>query len=179
MSEKDTKYLIGMNENVVVRNEVSKIATKSLLQIIFCTRTHSQISQFVQELRKTYYSTNTDKRIKCVPICSRSVYCINDKISKLKNIGKINEKCQEYLDKGKCEYAGKHIIELKNTIMTSPLDIEEICKTGKLSIHCPYLATLQCMEEADVIAVPYQCILHKSTREALGISLKSLYLFTL
>ncbi len=140
---------------------------------MFCTRTHSQISQFVQELRKTVYGKKGEKALKIVPICSRTSYCINEKVNKCKTAGKMNEKCQEYLDKNRCKLVGSHLVELRNTLMDSPLDIEEICKAGRVGLHCPYIATLQCKDEADIIAVPYQCVLHRATREAIGISMKS------
>jgi len=174
-SDSDTENIVKIKQNTI-NFQHEQIAAKSLLQIIFCTRTHTQITQFIQELRKTIFiQPSYSPKIKSVPICSRNAYCINEKVSKIKSPGKINEKCQEYMDKGKCKYIGTHLVELKNKIMEKPLDIEEIYKEGKSGLHCPYLATLQCMGEADILALPYQCILHKTTREALGVSLTSIF----
>lgn len=58
-------------------------------QIYYCSRTHSQLTQFVNELRKTVYAED----VKCVSLGSRKNLCINEEVRKLKNINRINERC--------------------------------------------------------------------------------------
>lgn len=47
------------------------------LKIYFCSRTHSQLSQFIKELRKTKFATE----LKVVSLGSRKNFCINEGIS--------------------------------------------------------------------------------------------------
>ena len=44
------------------------------LKIYFCSRTHSQLSQFVKELRKTVFGNE----MKVVSLGSRKIFCINE-----------------------------------------------------------------------------------------------------
>ena len=50
-------------------------------QIYYCSRTHSQLSQFVHEIRKTIYAKNT----RVISLGSRKSLCINDKVQSLKS----------------------------------------------------------------------------------------------
>lgn len=58
-------------------------------KIIYSSRTHSQIAQFLHEIKKTVYAD-----LKCVTLGSRKNLCINDSVSKLKDM-QINDKCIE------------------------------------------------------------------------------------
>lgn len=44
------------------------------LKIYFCSRTHSQLSQFIKELRKTKFASE----LKVVSLGSRKIFCINE-----------------------------------------------------------------------------------------------------
>lgn len=50
------------------------------LKVYFCSRTHSQLSQFVNELRKTKFASE----LKVVCLGSRKNYCINEGIHHIK-----------------------------------------------------------------------------------------------
>jgi chromosome transmission fidelity protein 1 len=65
-----------------------KVRVFEINKIIFCSRTHTQISQFIQELKKTKFFKN----IKLVSLGSRNKLCINPKINKTKNLNKLNER---------------------------------------------------------------------------------------
>ncbi|XP_020535300.1 ATP-dependent DNA helicase DDX11 isoform X2 [Jatropha curcas] len=69
------------------------------LKIYFCSRTHSQLSQFVKELRKTSF----DNEITAVCLGSRKNFCINEDVLKLGNATRINERCLELQKYGKSE----------------------------------------------------------------------------
>ena len=61
------------------------------LRIIYCSRTHSQLSQFVKEVQKTKFVQD----LRLVSLASRANMCINDSVLALKNPTLINEKCLE------------------------------------------------------------------------------------
>ena len=48
------------------------------IKIFFCSRTHSQLSQFIGELRKSPYSEN----VSVITLTSRQNYCINKNVKK-------------------------------------------------------------------------------------------------
>ena len=61
------------------------------LRIFYCSRTHSQLAQFVKEIQKTEFASD----IRLVSLASRSNMCINDSVLSLKNNSMINERCLE------------------------------------------------------------------------------------
>lgn len=58
------------------------------VKIFICSRTHSQISQFVGEIQKSPHG----KEVRTVSLASRQNYCINPLVTKLKNVNLINER---------------------------------------------------------------------------------------
>lgn len=71
-------------------------------QIFYCSRTHSQLAQFVREVQKSPFSDST----RVVSLGSRQNLCINDDVKRLKNINKINDRCLELQKKGKGRVQG-------------------------------------------------------------------------
>lgn len=57
------------------------------VQIYFCSRTHSQLAQFVREVQRSAYGHD----IRLVSLASRQNYCINKAVQKLKSLSLINE----------------------------------------------------------------------------------------
>lgn len=58
-------------------------------KIFFCSRTHSQLSQFIQEVRKTFWSND----IRLVVLGSRKTMCVNSAVNSLPTLNQINDKC--------------------------------------------------------------------------------------
>lgn len=64
--------------------------------------------------------------------------------------------------------------EFKNEVSErGPLDIEDLAKLGKNLGTCPYYGSRSMVLSADLVVLPYQSLLSKSSREALGLNLKS------
>ncbi len=59
-----------------------------LPQILYCSRTHSQISQFVNEIKKSSF-----RGIRCVVLGSRRNLCINPSVKRLHTDSAISEEC--------------------------------------------------------------------------------------
>lgn len=53
------------------------------------------------------------------------------------------------------------------------MDIEELVGTGKQLNACPYYASRKASKEAQLVMLPYNTILHKSTREGVGLKTKN------
>uniref|UniRef100_A0A182SUB1 DNA 5'-3' helicase n=1 Tax=Anopheles maculatus TaxID=74869 RepID=A0A182SUB1_9DIPT len=162
------------------------------VQVIYCSRTHSQLSQVVNEVKETQHA----KDLRLVSLASRQNLCINAEVRKLKTNTLINERCLELLKKGgksktnsvdgderstkkrrkiaqSCPYYNQRAIEgLKNEILFEVPDIEDVVKAGKRENACPYYASRAAIPDAQVLMVPYQLILHRRTREQSGIDLR-------
>ncbi|CAF3722873.1 unnamed protein product [Rotaria sordida] len=156
-------------------------------KIFFCTRTHSQISQFIGEIQKTKYVD----QLRLVALGSRQNLCINESVLKLKSLTLINEKCldlqkqkkEKKTTKGKrqktacgCLFLQHDRVEcLSNDILkgsSDVQDIEDVVKLGRELNTCPYYATRAAIAAAHLVVLPYQTLMHKSTREACGIEMR-------
>ncbi|XP_015115982.1 ATP-dependent DNA helicase DDX11 [Diachasma alloeum] len=156
------------------------------IQFFLCSRTHSQLSQFIGEFKKSPYAEG----VSLVPIGSRQNYCVNEAVKKLGNIDLINEKCLELqrskkttskkekdLKRSKttnscCPYNPGDQNLLIAEIITTIHDIEEIVETAKEIDTCAYYACRKSLQNGQVIVLPYNSILHKNTRLSSGINLK-------
>ncbi|KAI3766642.1 hypothetical protein L2E82_16710 [Cichorium intybus] len=162
-------------------------------KIYFCSRTHSQLSQFVKELKKTVFASE----LKVACLGSRKNFCINEDVLKLGNSTFINERCLD-LQKNKktlvskkteiggrirktkassgCPMLTKHKLQkqFKNQMTDQgPLDIEDLVRLGGSLGTCPYYGSRSMVPSADLVVLPYQSLLSKSSRESLGLSLKN------
>lgn len=160
------------------------------IKIFICSRTHSQLSQLIGEIIKSPHSEN----VRTVSLASRQIYCVNPVVKRLKSMALINEKCLDMqknktakkvdengktLKKRKtescsCPYFKQQSIEyLSEIVLTNVLDIEDLIGAGNELQACPYYASRKACEDAEIILLPYNTLLHKATREANGINLKN------
>ncbi|CED84966.1 chl1 helicase [Phaffia rhodozyma] len=148
-------------------------------KIFFTSRTHSQLSQILSELRKTSFAETT----RAVALGSRKTLCVNDEVRKSGETG-IDERCLDLQSAGKgkgCKYLpgrdeggmeGTKGREFTDKVLATIQDIEDLVVLGKETHICPYYGTRAAIPEADIVTLPYNLILQRSAREALSISLK-------
>ncbi|XP_076257431.1 putative ATP-dependent DNA helicase DDX11-like protein 8 isoform X1 [Rhynchophorus ferrugineus] len=190
----DEDIILEENNQDILSEEESDeddITTYHPTQVIIASRTHSQLTQFIGEIKKTSFSKN----LRVISLGSRQNYCINSTVRRLNNMTLINEKCLDMQKKksarvmasedGKpvkrqktenCQcpfYKQTGIEELRDFALNEIHDIEDLVHVGKELSACPYYASRKAAEDAELILVPYNTLLHKSTREANGISLKN------
>ncbi|KAG2377868.1 hypothetical protein C9374_008953 [Naegleria lovaniensis] len=142
-------------------------------KILYCTRTHSQINQFIQELRKTEFS----KKVKVSNLASRQVLCINEHVlyrstknGKVQNsLNRMNEQCQYLRDKKLCEYDNDPSL-FKDYMVLKVHDIEELLDLGKKLKICSYYGTRKAMHSAELVCMPYNSLVHEQTRKSLGVT---------
>ncbi|KAN0123485.1 Helicase C-terminal domain containing protein [Russula decolorans] len=110
---------------------------------------------------------------------SRKQLCLNEKL-KAKG-GDLDEHCRDLLQAGgdkRCPYLPKpdaiednRLYDFRDQILASPKDIEDLIVAGKASQTCPYFASREAISQAEVVTLPYNLLLHRDAREALGIDL--------
>lgn len=94
------------------------------------------------------------------------------KASKVDEDGKVTKK--KVKDYASCIYYKQSAVEnLKNEALLQVQDVEDLVEAGKRLNACPYYASRKAAEDAEVIFIPYNTLLHKATREANGIKLKN------
>lgn len=134
------------------------------------------------------------KQFRAVSLGSRKQLCINDNLREKSR--DLDEACRELLGgKGslvllrtypdsfsekegkRCQHLpqlGEEIamIDFRDQILASPKDIEDLAEAGRLVNTCPYFASRKAIPQAELVTLPYNLLLQKSAREALGIDLK-------
>lgn len=181
--EDEISSLLSKINNSTPTGKVNKSSDELLkqpLKIIFTSRTHSQLQQFSQQLKKVKLNSSfkdfkfnhrsilTEKeRVKLLPVGSKRQLCCNDKINtKTLTIDQINDKCQDLRKDSNCVYF-KNLKDANSNNMTnfptpqiykSIIDIEDLHEIGKESKTCAYYGTKHLVETAEIITMPYQLL---------------------
>ncbi|EPE04373.1 dna repair helicase [Ophiostoma piceae UAMH 11346] len=166
------------------------------IKIYYTSRTHSQLTQFIAELRRPTFPSSVPETvsavqteiIKHIPLSSRQRLCINPSVNRLGSVAAINDRCAE-LQKPKttkdkatkqkgCQYvlsaenkAQTH--QFRDTALATVPDIEDLYQLGTALHVCPYYASRTAVPGAEIISLPYPLLLQKEARDALGINLNS------
>ncbi|KAJ2597336.1 hypothetical protein GGF39_003091 [Coemansia sp. RSA 1721] len=138
-------------------------------RIYFGSRTHKQVSQLVDELRK-----KSAYRMQTAVLGSRAQTCIN---ASALNSGAVDEECRNMVDEDKCgPYKVYHRLSSHSKLRAGGSmeiwDIEDVVKLGKSTFACPYFAARDLAATADLVFCPYNYILDPGVREASGIDLQ-------
>lgn len=157
-------------KNVAGKQNKNNEASNSwgLPKIIYASRTHSQLSQAMQELKRTNY-----RHVKAAVLGSRDQMCIHPEVSKETNNANKIHMCQAKVKTRTCHFYNN--VESKkedssirdNTI----LDIEDLVKTGKRLSCCPYYLAKELKQTADIIFMPYNYLLDSKARSSNGVEL--------
>jgi chromosome transmission fidelity protein 1 len=153
--------------------ETEGIETVDQIKIFYCSRTHSQLSQFVQELRRvkprppSWVSNNEPSigageysAVKHLSLGSRKNLCIHPNVSKLGNAVAISERCLELQQQGtpqeqKCSFLPTKdnealVDDFKDHALAQIRDIEDLGALGKKIGICPYYATRAAIKPSEV-----------------------------
>ncbi|MCJ1427110.1 ATP-dependent DNA helicase chl1 [Sticta canariensis] len=170
-------------------------------KIYYCSRTHSQLTQFIHEMRKVklrppswlgaaVQSSAAEQIdplvVKHLPLASRKNLCINQKVSKLGSAVAINERCLELQrpdvpQNHKCTFLPTKeneslVNDFRDHTLAKIRDIEDLGTIGKNIGICPYYAARATVKPSEAshmfVTLPYPLLLQKFAREALEISLK-------
>lgn len=143
------------------------------IKIFFCSRTHSQLSQFSSELRRVELpptlssdisnSLDADslaEDVKHLTLGSRRNLCINPKVNRLRNPVAINERCMELQQpktssENKCPYLPKKeneavVNDFRDHALAKIRDIEDLGALGKKLGICPYYASRPVTKHCEV-----------------------------
>uniref|UniRef100_A0A674BQM0 ATP-dependent DNA helicase DDX11 n=1 Tax=Salmo trutta TaxID=8032 RepID=A0A674BQM0_SALTR len=174
-SKTKNKFCGGDDEDDLVEEHVTKI--------YYCSRTHSQLAQFIHEVQKSPFSPD----ISLVPLGSRQNMCVNEEVRRLGSVQRINDRCMEmqknkHVEGGKrkrgvskavCPYVGAQGLQtLRDAVLGAVRDIEQLLSLARETRSCPYYATRLAIPPAQLVVLPYQTVLHEGTRRASGVQLK-------
>ena len=138
-------------------------------KVYFCSRTHSQLSQMIREIRKTKFNNS----LSMLTLSSRRQTCVHPGLteSRSTDAASLEEGCRKLVDSSRCEYYG-NVNEISVLLGAELRDIEDQYGDGVRLGACPYYGARHASNSADVILVPYSSILCRETRSSLGICLR-------
>ncbi|NXU66541.1 DDX11 helicase, partial [Horornis vulcanius] len=181
-SDDEKKVVSGLEEDDVDLEE------EHVTKIYYCSRTHSQLSQFVREVQKSPFGKDT----RLVALGSRQNLCVNEEVQRLGALQLINDRCME-MQKNKREkksneenegkkrcvsrtvcpfYSYEQMQFLRDEVLMEVQDIEQLVSLGRETKACPYYGSRFAIPAAQLVVLPYQMLLHEPTRNAAGIKLK-------
>ncbi|KAM6960985.1 ATP-dependent DNA helicase DDX11 [Aplochiton taeniatus] len=166
------------------------LVEEHVTKIYYCSRTHSQLAQFVHEVQKSPFSQHTS----LVTLGSRQNMCVNEEVRGLGSAQRINDRCME-MQKNKhsqekrmqeegakrrrgaaksvCPYVGAAALQrLRDEVLGAVRDVEQLLTLARETRSCPYYATRLAIPPAQLVVLPYQTVLHEGTRRASGVQLK-------
>ncbi|RZC32720.1 regulator of telomere elongation helicase 1 -like [Asbolus verrucosus] len=136
--------------------------------IIYASRTHSQLSQAMQELKRTKYS-----HMKASVLGSREQMCIHEEVLNEKNNSMKIHLCRLKVRGRSCHYYNRVERKKEDPAITqlNIVDIEDIVKLGQCHKFCPYYMAKELKQHADIVFTPYNYLLDPKARKALGVEL--------
>ncbi|NWQ76361.1 DDX11 helicase, partial [Columbina picui] len=182
-SDEEKKTVSGLEED-----DDDDLEEEHVTKIYYCSRTHSQLSQFVHEVQKSPFGKDT----RLVSLGSRQNLCVNEEVRRLGALQLINDRCME-MQKNKHEkkndeetegkkrrvsrtvcpfYSYEQMQFLRDEVLVEVKDIEQLVALGRETKACPYYGSRYAIPAAQLVVLPYQMLLHEPTRSAAGIKLK-------
>ena len=142
--------------------------SKAVPKIIYASRTHSQLSQAINELKNTIYKPKI-----CV-LGSRDQLCINHDVMKLEGSTAKVYACKAKISSRSCRFFNNLEANKSNTNFKKEiLDIEDLGKLGSEHGVCPYFMSKEMKSNADLIFMPYNYVLDFKSRQAHSIDLSN------
>ncbi|KAK1932768.1 DNA repair helicase (rad3) family protein [Babesia divergens] len=137
-----------LRNTVHVSAKLAKERKAPKLKIIYASRTHSQLKQVIREAKKSSYTNEfAAKGLTAVVLGSRDQLCIHG---------------------GRGNATGGTKIEFYEF-----MDIEDLVLVGKSKRCCPFYASRDAHEDADVTLLPYNYLLSPMSRDAVDIKLNN------
>ena len=142
--------------------------------IIYASRTHSQLTQVIRELRATRY------RPRMAVIGSRQQMCVHKDVSTLTGMAQ-NTACKSKTDARACAHhneVDRFVQSNSDFGKTDPVDIEDLVHVGQRGKvgggcgPCPYYLSRDMASRADIIFMPYNYLIDPKLREAANVPWK-------
>ncbi|KAJ9458854.1 ATP-dependent DNA helicase CHL1 [Diplonema papillatum] len=149
-------------------------------KVVFSSRTHTQLAQFVGELKKTAFYADPGFRV--AQLGSRAVLCANADARRRATSGgvlrgeRLNDICANLGGDSKvtgCPLGRPDVLKSAGRrLRARPAgDVEDVVAFGKQHHACPYYLSRQAAARSTIVAVPYAGLLSKTARAALPVDL--------
>eukprot|EP00039_Didymoeca_costata_P012702 m.184272 g.184272 ORF g.184272 m.184272 type:complete len:1168 (-) comp15557_c1_seq4:1905-5408(-) len=133
-------------------------------KILYASRTHSQLSQTIKELKCTSYNANVSV------LGSRDQLCINKSVQELGQGSRKSVVCQQKVKARSCGFHNNYLFN-RNTVTLGNMDIEDLVSYGQEHRMCPYFLARSNFDKAELIVLPYNYLFDSVARRAQGITI--------
>ncbi|XP_048406459.2 regulator of telomere elongation helicase 1 isoform X2 [Stegostoma tigrinum] len=136
-------------------------------KIVYASRTHSQLTQVINELRNTAY------RPKVCVLGSRDQLCIHPEVMKQESNHVKVHMCRVKTSTRTCHFYNN--VEEKSTekeFTQTILDVEDLVKSGNKHRVCPYYLSRALKQNAEIIFMPYNYLLDPKSRRTHNLDLR-------
>ncbi|KAL4434873.1 hypothetical protein ABPG74_021212 [Tetrahymena malaccensis] len=148
------------------------------IKIIYASRTHSQIKQFVQEILKTKF-----KDMRVITLGSRQNLCLKFNEQSKQSLPQIDDYCQKAIGVNKtdksvprCEYFTNLKLlqdDIDYLFLQNIHTLDQMRSESLNNQVCPYYLSKRSVVDAEVICVPYITLLDENMRISSNIDIKN------
>ena len=151
-------------------------------RVIYSSRTHSQLSKVVSELKRTAYTPRVTL------LGSRQQLCVHEDVKGLTGLQQ-NHACHALVNRHECLYYENLSMEMQrnNLFTASPsatthsaamsasscMDIEDLVQYGSDHKLCPYFLTREALPHSELVLLPYNYLIEPTIRDKLNLSLQN------
>ncbi|XP_975038.1 regulator of telomere elongation helicase 1 homolog [Tribolium castaneum] len=140
----------------------------TLPRIIYASRTHTQLSQAMQEMKRTAYN-----HLKACVLGSRDQMCIDPEVIQEKNASFKVNLCRAKVKRKQCKYyqrieRASHVPPVSDLNI---IDIEDVVKLGRECDFCPYHMARELKNRSDVVFMPYNYLLDPRTSKNMDVEI--------
>ncbi|XP_068158803.1 regulator of telomere elongation helicase 1 homolog [Drosophila tropicalis] len=149
---------------------VGKANNWGVPKVIYASRTHSQLTQAMRELKRSAYAG-----MRSVVLGSRDQLCIHPEVMREQgNSNKVNM-CKMRVHSKNCSFQLRVESKKDHPDFRGPsiMDIEDLVKVGQKLKMCPYFASKELVNDADITFMPYNYLLDPMARKANKIELSN------
>ncbi|XP_030378751.1 regulator of telomere elongation helicase 1 homolog [Scaptodrosophila lebanonensis] len=142
---------------------INKVNNWGVPRIIYASRTHSQLTQAMRELKRTAYAN-----MRSVVLGSRDQLCIHPEVMKEQGNSNKVSMCKLRVQSKTCSFHLRVESKKDHPDFCGPsiMDIEDLVKVGQSLKMCPYFASKELVGQADITFMPYNYLLDPKARKA-------------
>ncbi|XP_044748061.1 regulator of telomere elongation helicase 1 homolog isoform X2 [Coccinella septempunctata] len=168
LENQDDDFLKRLNEQLGMKSGRSGKSFLGVPTIIYASRTHTQLTQAVGEMKMTAYN-----HMKACVIGSREQMCIHPEVVREQNNQTKITMCNLKTKTRTCNFYNnlqkkKEDPQIRNINI---VDIEDLVALGKSHRFCPYFMAKEFKSNSDIVFMPYNYLLEPRFRKTLGIEL--------
>lgn len=139
-------------------------------KIIYASRTHSQLTQAMQELKRSSYNY-----VRAVSIGSRDQLCVHPEVQKETGNANKLHLCRVKVETKSCGFYNRveKMKDFPELHESKVMDIEDLVKFGEKNRCCSYFLSKELTENADIVFMPYNYLLDPKARKANRLQLEN------